>query len=77
MASSEHVRLEIAFQGGHTIGPLVAPAAADELARALAGAPDGAFELEAEDGKYVIPLRGVLYLKRFSRESQIGFGRTG
>ncbi len=75
--SVEGVLLEIAFAGGQTIGPLVAPAAADELASALAGTGDGAFELEAEDGRYVIPLRGVLYLKRFSRDSQIGFGRVG
>ncbi len=75
--ADERVRLEIAFAGGQTIGALVTSAAADGLARALAAGPDGAFELEMEDGTYVIPLRAVMYVKRFSRETQIGFGRSG
>ena len=37
MAENEHVRLEIAFDGGQITGALVSPASADELERALAG----------------------------------------
>ncbi len=75
--ADERIRLEIAFEGGQTIGPIVMTSAAQALTQALEGGPDGAFELEAEDGTYVIPLRAVMYVKRFSRETHIGFGRTG
>ena len=37
----------------------------------------GTLELEAEDGTYVIALRSVVFLKRFSRETRIGFGAAG
>jgi hypothetical protein len=73
---NERIRIEIAFEGGQTIGALVPGRAADGLQEALAGARDGVFELEADDGAYVIPLHAVVYVKRFSRETQIGFGRT-
>ena len=77
MASEdERVRLEIAFKGGHTIGALVPASAAEGLERALGEGSDGVFELEADDGTYAIPLAGVVYVKRFSRETQIGFGRS-
>lgn len=72
----ERVRIEIAFEGGQTIGALVPGSAADALQEALGDNRDGVFELEADDGAYVIPLRAVVYVKRFSRETQIGFGRT-
>ncbi len=74
--ADERMRLEIAFQGGQTIGPTVTTSTAQHLTEAL-GRGDGAFELEAEDGTYVIPLRAVMYVKRFSRETHIGFGRAG
>ena len=71
----ERVRIEVAFEGGHAIAVLVPAEAADALEQALASA-DGVFELEADDGHYLIPVRNVVYVKRFSRETQIGFGGT-
>ena len=68
------VRLEIAFTGGHALATSVAPGAAESLEHALANAADGAFELEADDGRYVIPLRTVVYVKRSLRDAPIGFG---
>jgi len=29
---------------------------------------------EAEDGRYTIALRRVVYVKRFAREGRVGFG---
>jgi hypothetical protein len=29
--------------------------------------------MEAEDGRYTVALRRVVYLKRFSREGRVGF----
>lgn len=46
----------------------------EELTRALAGGPDGAVAIDAEDATYIIPVRGVVYVKRSARETQIGFG---
>ena len=68
------VRLEIAFDGGQIMGALVTVASADELERALAGGCDGIVALEATDGKYFVPLGRVVYVKRFARESHVGFG---
>jgi hypothetical protein len=74
MASDDRVRLEVAFDGGQAIAALVTAAVADELQRALDTADGGVFELEAEDGRYIVALRRVVYVKRFSRETRIGFG---
>jgi hypothetical protein len=74
MAENEHVRLEIAFDGGQIMGALVAAASADELERALGDGADGVVILAADDGKYFVPLRRVVYVKRFARESHVGFG---
>jgi len=70
----ERARVEIAFDAGQAMGVLVSPATADALERALHDGSDGAFEVEAEDGTYTIALRRVVYVKRFARESRVGFG---
>ena len=74
MPSSERVRLEIAFDGGQTIAAEAAPDSAAGLQRALAAGSESVFELETEDGTYLIPLRRVVYVKREARETRIGFG---
>ena len=73
MAENGNVRLEIAFDGGQITGALVSAASADELERALSDGADGTVALEASDGKYIVPLRRVVYVKRFARESHVGF----
>jgi hypothetical protein len=67
------VRIEIAFDGGQVLAAFVPAQAADELERALGQAGDGSFALEAEDGRYTISLRRVVYVKRFTREARVGF----
>ena len=77
MASAgERVRIEIAFEGGTIVGALVPTAGVDELERALAGATEGTVVLDADDGRYTIALRRVLYVKRFAREARVGFGAS-
>ena len=40
-------------------------------------AEDGpVFELEADEGNFLVALGKVVYVKRSSRETQIGFGST-
>ena len=76
MPDDDRVRIEVGFDGGQIMGGLVSSEAADELEKALAGAADGdgTFSLEAEDGRYILALRRVVYVKRFSREARVGFG---
>ena len=73
MAAEERVRIEIAFDGGQIMGAYVAQPAADELERALGEARDGAVALDADDGRYTVVLRRVVYVKRFAREGRVGF----
>jgi hypothetical protein len=78
--AEERIRIEVAFDGGQVMGAIVNPANADALEQALAAADvradagDAAFALEAEDARYTIALRRVVYVKRFARESRVGFG---
>jgi hypothetical protein len=71
--AEERVRIEIAFDGGQIMGANVELSAADAFERALDEGRDGALGLEAEDGRYTVALRRVVYLKRFSREGRVGF----
>ena len=71
----ERIRIEIGFDGGQVMGSIVAGQAAEDLERALNGDGDGdgAFAFEAEDGRYTVSLRRVVYVKRFTREARVGF----
>ena len=77
MATAERLRIEIAFEGNQVLSLLVAPPVADDLDRALAGGGDTTFAFEADDGRYTLLLRRVVYVKRFARESRVGFGSNG
>ena len=78
--AEERIRIEIAFDGGQVMSAIVSPNEADALEQALgsadvrADAGDAAFSLDAEDGRYTIAVRRVVYVKRFARESRVGFG---
>ena len=74
MAENEQVRLEIAFEGGQIMGALVATASADALERALSAGGDAALSLDAADGRYTVAVHKIVYVKRFARESRVGFG---
>jgi hypothetical protein len=68
------VRIEIAFDGGQITGALVAAKSADERVRAPGGAPARPPPPPPPHGRYLVPLKRVVYVKRFSRESRVGFG---
>jgi len=72
--ADERIRIEIGFVGGQTIGAVCAADAFEALRTGLRDA-DGVVEFDAEDGTYLLPARSVAYVKRWARESQIGFGR--
>jgi hypothetical protein len=77
MDPSERQRIEIAFEGTQVLSLLVGTSVADDLDRALSGGGDTNFAFEAEDGRYTLLLRRVVYVKRFARESRVGFGSNG
>jgi hypothetical protein len=72
--AEERIRVEFGFEGGQGMVVHVEPKTADALERALAETPEQAFALDADDGRYTVRLSRVVYLKRFSRESRVGFG---
>jgi hypothetical protein len=74
MSSEAHIRIEIGFDGSQIMSALVTPETADELESALNTRTDGSVVLDAEDGRYTIPLARVVYLKRFARLGRPGFG---
>jgi hypothetical protein len=73
-AQSDSVRVELAFEGGQILSALVTVEGADQLERELSKAGDGTFALDASDGRYSVVLKRVVYLKRYARESRVGFG---
>ena len=74
--ADERVRIEVGFDGGQIMGALTTAGAVEQLESALAGGADGAVTIEADDGRYTLALRRIVYVKRFARESRVGFGTT-
>ncbi len=73
MTENDRTRIEIAFEGSQVLTVYVPAATAEDLDRALAGAHDS-LSFEAEDGRYTVAVGKIVYVKRFARESRVGFG---
>jgi len=73
MVDAERVRLEIAFEGTQVLHVIVPTSTADDLDTAMAGARDS-LTFEAEDGRYTVAVTKIVFVKRFARESRVGFG---
>jgi hypothetical protein len=74
MSDNDRIRIEIAFDQ-QVLSVLVQQQTADDLDQALAGGRQGStYSFEADDGRYTIQLQRVVYVKRFARESRVGFG---
>ncbi len=69
----ELVRVEIGFQGGDVLAARVPAEDADALAEQLRRRDDGVCEIKAQDGRYLVVLAHVLYVKRYAREARVGF----
>jgi hypothetical protein len=72
--AEERVRVEVAFDGGQTLSVLVSDSSIDELERRLAENAEGTVTLEADDGRYAVAVKRVVFVKRFAREARVGFG---
>ena len=73
MTDTDRIRIEIAFEGTQYLTVYLPTSTADDLDRALAGAHDS-LSFEAEDGRYTVSIPKIVYVKRFARESRVGFG---
>ena len=71
--TDERVQIEVGFDGGQIMIARVSHHSADELDGAVASG-EGVVALDAEDGRYTVPVRRIVYVKRFARESRVGFG---
>jgi hypothetical protein len=76
MAATDRLRLEIAFEGSQVLTVYVPAATADDLERAMGGGQES-LSFEAEDGRYTVAVPKVVFVKRFARESRVGFGADG
>ena len=72
-ASSEKTRVDIGFEGGSTLTVAVTPLEADSLEQRLRANDGGIAELETDDGRLIVVLAHVLYIRRHSRDSRVGF----
>jgi len=75
-STDDHIRIEIGFDGTQIMSVLVTPETADELENSLRNGAGGSVVLDAEDGRYTVPLGRIVYLKRFAREGRLGFGNV-
>jgi hypothetical protein len=72
-ASNEKVRVDLGFEGGSTLTVEVTVLEADSLEQRLRSGDGGVAELESDDGRLLVVLSHVLYVRRHSRGSRVGF----
>ncbi len=73
MADQELVRVEIGLLGREGLTARIPVKDADALEERLRTREDAVVELQAEDARYLVVLAQVLYVKRYARESRVGF----
>jgi hypothetical protein len=73
MAADDRVRVDIGFEGGSTLSVSVTALEADSLEQRLRSGDGGVAELESDDGRLIVVLAHVLYIRRHARGSRVGF----
>jgi hypothetical protein len=72
--ADESVRVELAFAGGPILSTAVTADGADALERAFAAGSQSVLQLDTAEGRLDVALDRVVYVKRFARDSKVGFG---
>ena len=75
MPDTDLARVEIGFQSGDVLSVRIPVSDADALDAALRAREDAVCELIAEDGRFLVVLAKVLYVKRYAREARVGFSQ--
>jgi hypothetical protein len=73
VASDDRAKLDIGFEGGSVLSVSVAVLEADSLEQRLRSGDAGVAELETDEGRLFVVLSHVLYVRRHSRGSRVGF----
>jgi hypothetical protein len=71
--AEDFIRIEIGFAGGQILSWLVTLDSADALDRNLGAGASSTLTLDAQEGTITLVLDRVLYVKRYARESRVGF----
>ncbi len=71
--SDERVRVDIGFEGGSTLTVSVTALEADSLEQRLRAGDGGIAELDTDEGRLLVVLSHVLYVRRHVRGSRVGF----
>ena len=71
--ADDFIRVEIGFAGGQILSWLLTPDSADALDRNLGAGASSTLTLDAQEGTVTLVLDRVLYVKRYARESRVGF----
>jgi hypothetical protein len=71
--SDDKARVDIGFEGGSVLSVSVTVLEADSLEQRLKAGDPGVAELETEEGRLLVVLSHVLYVRRHSRGSRVGF----
>ncbi|HEX2427214.1 MAG TPA: hypothetical protein VHI53_04765 [Gaiellaceae bacterium] len=71
--ADDFIRVEIGFAGGQILSWLVTPESADALDGKLGAGGSGSLSLDAQEGTITLVLDRVVYVKRYARESRVGF----
>jgi hypothetical protein len=74
LADADSVRIELAFEGGQIIAANVSAETADALERAVAATSQSTIQLDTDDGRLSVAVPRVVYVKRYARDSKVGFG---
>jgi hypothetical protein len=72
-ASNERVRVDIGMKGGSTLTVTVTALEADSLEQRLRSGEGGVADLDSDDGRLLVVLSQVLYVRRHARGSRVGF----
>jgi hypothetical protein len=73
MAADDRVRVDIGLEGGSTLSVSVTALEADALEQRLRSGEGGVADLESDDGRLIVVLAHVLYIRRHARGSRVGF----
>ena len=73
MAAEDLARVDIGFEGGSTLTVSVTSLEADSLEERLRSGDGGIAELNTDEGRLLVVLSHVLYVRRHSRGSRVGF----
>ncbi len=71
--SDERVRVDIGFEGGSTLTVSVTALEADLLEQRLRAGDGGIAELDTDEGRLLVVLSHVLYVRRHVRGGRVGF----